>query len=180
MVEVRQSDIDLFISLWEPDEALVDDIQAGRAFTGEIKEIARHRIEAEQRGRLAGMEEAARIIETNVAVSSNVDGEPTYFSARKNGNRYGLEYADAIRANMQTKSENFDVRNDTMTTIRAHQLPDGTFVVADGHWLPGVYDSEATAIAFAALAETTILRVWARHRGPDGIINHVLTMADMP
>lgn len=60
MVEVRQSDIDLFISLWEPDEALVDDIQAGRAFTGEIKEIARHRIEAEQRGRLAGMEEAAQ------------------------------------------------------------------------------------------------------------------------
>jgi len=61
--EVSQSDIDLFISLWEPDEALVDDIQAGRAFTGEIKEIARHRIEAEQRGRLAGMAEAAGIAE---------------------------------------------------------------------------------------------------------------------
>lgn len=46
-VEVTQADRELFISLWEPTDELAEDVRNGRAFTGEVEEIARHRAQAE-------------------------------------------------------------------------------------------------------------------------------------
>lgn len=46
-VEVTQADRELFISLWQPTDELAEDVRNGRAFTGEVEEIARHRTQAE-------------------------------------------------------------------------------------------------------------------------------------
>ena len=65
-------------------------------------------------------------------------------------------------------------------TAKAWPMDDGTFTLSDEYWLPGTYDTKETAWAFAKLDDAEISRIWQSKANPDGTIDAVLTMEDLP
>jgi hypothetical protein len=62
-----------------------------------VQAFAKFEAEITQRVRAEALEEAAQFVEGNVLVQSTDDRAPSYFSKRRGGNIYGMEYATAIR-----------------------------------------------------------------------------------
>jgi uridylate kinase len=66
-----------------------------------------------------------------------------------------------------------------MSAAKAYKTDDGTWVVADGCWLPGVYADEQTALRAAELGTETLTALNERISHVRGE-NRPITAKDLP